>query len=634
MNLRIVVAIGLAFFFQCELVYAQECQECKTRRIIIYDNEVNVSRPSGPVDSIYRYWAYYQIAGGVRDYIKNLDPTRDCITALDGAFFIGKDTVTSNIKFGIEHANTPPPGEAVGFTDYLIYGVVTGDQTQTFTLKLEAGKTREPVRTGTITLPKGFDPFEIGKTVAASIGPMYTTIMDFEKRKRDQGEPYAIQPTIFLLPGKTKLKVNEKTNIDVLFKDCDGAPLKNRNLTLTADGGTLKSAVATTDDQGRATVEFTAGPVPALANVTSTYPYEKPTGYLSAADVEAASIQIDKPNDSWYVRATYQISKTVTDDHKDPVLGIASGSDKDWTDIAVSAWVKNISPFPGYFISDPQNFQINYSASYGRFLYSQSHREYSGSYVDDRSHLTENAMATGNPDVEFELTVADDNYMFNIDNIEAAQNGTGQSVRVSYNEIFGKQTTVQDSKVDPDRTLGFSLDEPNKDTTYTTTNVSNAGGIATTEVTTIIQKASWKNNIYNVSYKRIYSEEERWGEPGANLTRRDVTCTVSLYLSYTGDPPTGVKAEKQMAPAVFALNQNYPNPFNPSTTIRYQLPKSSNVTLRIFNALGQLVATLVNERKEAGYYQVRWNANVPSGIYFYRLQAGESEETKKMIVLR
>jgi len=64
------------------------------------------------------------------------------------------------------------------------------------------------------------------------------------------------------------------------------------------------------------------------------------------------------------------------------------------------------------------------------------------------------------------------------------------------------------------------------------------------------------------------------------------------------------------------------------------LPRSGNVSLKIFNTLGQLVATLVNEQKKAGYFQATWNANVSSGIYFYRLQAGEYVETKKMIVLR
>ena len=89
-----------------------------------------------------------------------------------------------------------------------------------------------------------------------------------------------------------------------------------------------------------------------------------------------------------------------------------------------------------------------------------------------------------------------------------------------------------------------------------------------------------------------------------------------------------------LIPDTYDLSHNYPNPFNPSTTVRYSLPRTAHVTLRIFNTLGQEIATLVDGEKNAGFYQVQWNAAVPSGIYFYRLQAGEFAETKKMILLR
>jgi hypothetical protein len=89
-----------------------------------------------------------------------------------------------------------------------------------------------------------------------------------------------------------------------------------------------------------------------------------------------------------------------------------------------------------------------------------------------------------------------------------------------------------------------------------------------------------------------------------------------------------------LTPNKFSLSQNYPNPFNPSTTIRYDLPTSLKVSLNIYNTLGQLVATLVDEKMEPGSYTVQWNANVPSGVYFYRLQAGEYMEAKRMILLK
>jgi hypothetical protein len=88
-------------------------------------------------------------------------------------------------------------------------------------------------------------------------------------------------------------------------------------------------------------------------------------------------------------------------------------------------------------------------------------------------------------------------------------------------------------------------------------------------------------------------------------------------------------------PVEFALLQNYPNPFNPVTVINYQLPKSSEVKLGIYNAQGKVVSILVNETQSAGDYNVEWNAgSFPSGVYFYRLEAGSFVSNKKMILIK
>ncbi len=88
-------------------------------------------------------------------------------------------------------------------------------------------------------------------------------------------------------------------------------------------------------------------------------------------------------------------------------------------------------------------------------------------------------------------------------------------------------------------------------------------------------------------------------------------------------------------PQRIQLFQNYPNPFNPSTTIEFSLPKSSEVILKIFNILGEEVAELVSDRLSAGSYSYDWNAsNMTSGVYLYRLEAGNYIETKKMILMR
>jgi len=86
---------------------------------------------------------------------------------------------------------------------------------------------------------------------------------------------------------------------------------------------------------------------------------------------------------------------------------------------------------------------------------------------------------------------------------------------------------------------------------------------------------------------------------------------------------------------IFFLSQNYPNPFNPTTTIEYSFPERSNVSLKIFDVLGREVTTLVNEEKPAGNYNVELNASsLPSGVYFYRLEAGSFIEVKKFILMK
>ncbi|RJO59136.1 T9SS C-terminal target domain-containing protein, partial [Candidatus Parcubacteria bacterium] len=95
------------------------------------------------------------------------------------------------------------------------------------------------------------------------------------------------------------------------------------------------------------------------------------------------------------------------------------------------------------------------------------------------------------------------------------------------------------------------------------------------------------------------------------------------------------KVAQTTLPTVFALKQNQPNPFNPATTISYSLPQATQVTLHVYNLLGQRVATLVNERQAAGEHAVSWDASqYSSGVYLYRITAGEAVQTKKMLLLK
>jgi len=108
----------------------------------------------------------------------------------------------------------------------------------------------------------------------------------------------------------------------------------------------------------------------------------------------------------------------------------------------------------------------------------------------------------------------------------------------------------------------------------------------------------------------------------------------NVFLS-TGSWPVSVTNQAKNTPHSFTLFQNSPNPFNPTTTIGYAVPKSGQVKLQVFNQIGQRVATLVNEHQVAGSYKIDFNAKeLPSGLYFYRMEAGDFSKTVKMILMK
>jgi hypothetical protein len=169
------------------------------------------------------------------------------------------------------------------------------------------------------------------------------------------------------------------------------------------------------------------------------------------------------------------------------------------------------------------------------------------------------------------------------------------------------------------------------------------------------------NTEEDFDYYSIYANPASGGDPDPDFligSTSDTTFTLPdsvlgyyvfvTAIDYNGNESgpsneiewaTGVE-EADLLPTVYALHQNVPNPFNPTTAIRIDLPSAAHVKLLIFNVRGQLVRTLVDEEMSAGVKKVKWNGRdgtgraVASGIYFYRVRAGEFSDTKKMILLK
>jgi len=130
--------------------------------------------------------------------------------------------------------------------------------------------------------------------------------------------------------------------------------------------------------------------------------------------------------------------------------------------------------------------------------------------------------------------------------------------------------------------------------------------------------------IYDLEVKNIQNGYELW-----------ISCASRGVAVLTVETSVTVQEETENLPADFILNQNYPNPFNPTTTISFSIPSSGFTSLKVYDILGNEVAKLVDEERPAGSYIINFDASLlSSGTYFYKLQAGNFIETKKMILLK
>ena len=178
-------------------------------------------------------------------------------------------------------------------------------------------------------------------------------------------------------------------------------------------------------------------------------------------------------------------------------------------------------------------------------------------------------------------------------------------------------------------------------------------GLPTHEVFALIPSGT---NLFAATYgSGVYLSTNNggnWSEVNSSLTSLSLRALAicGSYLYAGGDASgvwrrplsemiTDVNDNQNDLPTNFSLSQNYPNPFNPNTIISYQLPIGSSVTLKVYDVLGNEVATLVNEYKNAGIYEIEFNPtssnqNLVSGVYFYQLKSGDFIQTKKMAFIK
>ena len=162
----------------------------------------------------------------------------------------------------------------------------------------------------------------------------------------------------------------------------------------------------------------------------------------------------------------------------------------------------------------------------------------------------------------------------------------------------------------------------------------NDGNVNIEVVDNDVNRASFSHTrVYDVTAGShdFYAVAQNYVEmDGSGIASIYASLTVEFFPEIINDVQSSIEL-----PGKYSLEQNYPNPFNPSTTIKYQIPQLSFVTLKVYDVLGNEKTTLVNEEIPVGNYEIKFDAiGLPSGVYFYQLKAGDFTSMKKMILLK
>jgi hypothetical protein len=498
----------------------------------------------------------------------------------------------------------------------------------------------------------------VANSMLAQISPIYQKMRDFEIRKKDSGKPYAILPTLECTVAKSPLNFGEKTKLHFRLSDCDGVVLKQRNVTIDGcDLGTLDKMSFTTDDNGEADLQYTAPEATAgIAIINISFSYTEPWAKPDDQETKQGTVEIEvkAPPNSWSLFAYYTFTETKNWTESSSDNYSATGQSHTGETVSVCAWLKKMDiPYvpKSYFVADPVPILLKFSGHSTVRNRANSFWSNSAGYIKTEDWGDIFGDSDPSAATKHNISINNKNHSFDFTKLAGKQSGKSESRGESYDPIQGLQTSSSSTPASPTCVFNWSSNGFVVDTSYTYHSI-----IGTDEQTEkYTQTCTWNDTLFNLKLRKDFtSVDDAKTEAGSSwvksYSKSIQRISIFIEMKYNPGPKTAIEETKQELPKEYALLQNYPNPFNPATTISYSLPKTANVSLRIFNTLGQEVTLLVNEQKSPGQYQTTWNADVPSGLYFYRLQArpisgGQAGggsigsdpgfvETKKMILLR
>jgi hypothetical protein len=622
-----------------------ECENCPKRSVGLFDIDNQVPKPvwgGGGNLTIGDWITFYFVAGGINEVLMYQDPSSECLTFYDGQFVLAMDSLnipedSLYYQVGVNFAVTPGSGPITG-VNYIVYSKIYQSGSDYFiTVYLETGTSRELISSNTIQYNFNKSGTGNGVDAAQFLIPLMGKIREFEKQKRDQNTDIAIRAKVELTPQKFYIATNSSTQVKVRLVDCDDEVLKNRQVDLTVTYGSLSSYSVTTNNNGEAFVTYTAGSSSAWVKIEATYDYNLPFGQpaLLATSGTFICVQYDY-TDLWYMEISTDVSETrMADtswsiqipntgrfDYKRTLSSSSSGNAE------IRAVITNECSFPDlcYFESEPPEVTLTWGNCAGfeketdlSYLSGEIPQPFGGGYLvaqlDNGSEIRTDAydipISSGGGEFEYSSTYK--GYYFG---------GLGDGIaKYIITEWWSGQWEVDEGTYSFSCGAGASWGE------------GDTGGSFTLS-----------DSVYTVTFnKDSLSYQYSW-------FYGTITTNTSIHLNGTIKPLyrriTGIDEESD--PFLFIPGEydivNYPNPFNPSTKIRYSIPSNLNdqmskVSLKVYDVLGNLVSTLVDEFKPAGTYQVEFNPvsgdrYLASGFYLCRFQTEKYSRTIKMLYLK
>lgn len=279
------------FLFSISSVLSQdwECEDCPKRNVGLFDLDIWLKNPADiPSQISYADWQeLFMVAGGIHNVLFNSDPSNECLNYYDGQMAMVSNLDEQNYQHGNTTTSLPPPAGTMDEVNYWVSGIIAqqeSDGAVVIKLFVQASGTGDTVIE--VTSPYDFTASgtQNGNTIGQKLIPLMGKIRSFEKKKRNNDDEIVIDPEgkgaeLELKPEKEKIKVGETVDMKIKLIDCDGVPIKNMKVTLTAKGGSFDPEEVTTDESGEGKTKFTADCDPGKFNQVFEFEHRYPYSF-------------------------------------------------------------------------------------------------------------------------------------------------------------------------------------------------------------------------------------------------------------------------------------------------------------------------------------------------------------------